>query len=176
MNTTREPVVPDDPGTLVGAPGPKASTGSTFDGGGEMGSLMRSFDWSKTALGPVSGWSLALKTMIVVVLRSPISMHFAWGPELMQFYNDPYRPGLGARHPVLGQPAKESWADVWHLLGPKYAAGLAGQPATWSEDQPLLLERKGFHEETFFRAAFISVPDETTASGIGGVLASVVET
>ena len=35
MNTTREPVVPDDPGTLVGAPGPKAGTDRTFDGGVE---------------------------------------------------------------------------------------------------------------------------------------------
>ena len=27
-----------------------------FDGGGEMGALMRSMDWSATPLGPVAGW------------------------------------------------------------------------------------------------------------------------
>ena len=79
MNTTREPVVPDDPGTLVGAPGPKASTDATFDGGGEMGPLMRSFDWSKTPLGPVSEWSQALKTTVGILLRSPSPMYLAWG-------------------------------------------------------------------------------------------------
>ena len=177
MITTRGSDVLDEPlGTLAGAPGPKASADRTFDGGGEMGELMRSIDWSKTALGPVSGWSQALKTMVGVVVRSPSSMHLVWGPELVQIYNDAYRPGLGTKHPILGQPAKESWADVWHLLGPKYAAGLKGQPATWSDDQPVLLDRKGFLEETYFRAAFIPVPDETAASGIGGVLSTVTET
>lgn len=28
-----------------------------FAGGGEMGALMRSLDWSPTILGPVSGWA-----------------------------------------------------------------------------------------------------------------------
>ena len=176
MITTRESDALDDPGTPVGAPGPKGSTDRTFDGGGEMGALMRSFDWSKTALGPVSGWSQALKTMVGVLLGTPSPMHLAWGPQLVQLYNDAYRPLLGAGHPMLGQSAKESWADVWHLLGPKYAAGLAGQPATWSDDQALLRDRNGFLEETYFKAAFNRVPDETTASGIGGVLASVIET
>ncbi len=160
----------------MGAPSPKASTDKLFDGGGEMGSLMRSLDWSKTALGPVTGWSSVLRAMVGVVLRSPAPMHLVWGPELVQLYNDAYRPLLGGNHPIVGQPAKESWAEVWHLLGPKYAAGLAGQPATWSDDQSVTLNRHGFPEETYFKAAFTPVPDEATASGIGGVLASVVET
>ena len=177
MIRNHESDVLEDPSpTLVGPPGPKASTDRVFDGGGEMGSLMRSFDWSKTALGPVSGWSQALKTMIGVVLRSPAPMYLAWGPELVQLYNDAYRPLAGAVHPMLGQPAKESWVDIWHIIGPMFTASLAGQPATWSEDQPLLLDRKGFLEETYFKAAFIPVPDETTASGIGGVLSTLIET
>ncbi len=151
-------------------------TTDMFDGGGDMGSLMRSFDWSKTALGPVSGWSQALQTMVGVLLRSPSAMYLAWGPQLVQFYNDAYRPVLGGMHPILGQPAKEYWAGIWHMIGPKYAASLAGQPSTWSEDQPLLLDRKGFLEETYFKSAYSPVPDQTTASGIGGVLASVIET
>lgn len=153
----------------------KTSTDKLFDGGGEMGSLMRAFDWSKTALGPVSGWSQALKTMVGVVLRSPAPMYLAWGPQLVQLYNDAYRPQIGAMHPILGQPAHESFADFWHIVEPNYAAPLAGKPATWSEEQPLLLNRKGFVEETYFKAAFIPVPDET-ASGIGGVLIVPIET
>ena len=167
MITTHESDVLDDPsGTPVGG---------IFDGGGEMGSLMRSFDWSKTALGPVSGWSQALKTMVGLVLDSPSPMYLVWGPELVQFYNDAYRPLVGTVHP-LGQPAKESWADVWHLVGPTYAASFSGQAATWSEDQPLMLERRGFLEETYFKGAFTPVRDETTASGIGGVFVTPTET
>ena len=64
--------------------GVQISTEKVFDGGGEMGSLIRSFDWSKTALGPVSGWSQALRTMVGVLLRSPSAMYLAWGPQLVQ--------------------------------------------------------------------------------------------
>ncbi len=146
-----------------------------FDGGGEMGSLMSSVDWSKTALGPVSGWSQALATMVGVVLRSPAAMYLAWGPRLVQLYNDAHRPLVGAVN-LMGLPANESWADVWHLLEPKYAAALAGHPAIWGEDQPLPIDRRGFVEEAYFKAAFIPVPDETTPSGIGGVLVISTET
>jgi len=122
MNTTAEPVVVDDPGTPAGTPGPNASADRTFDGGGEMGALMRSFDWSKTALGPVSGWSQALKTMVGVLLRGPSAMYLTWGPQLVQLYNDAYRPIMGAKHPeVMGQAAKESWAEIWHLVEPSFA-------------------------------------------------------
>ncbi len=177
MNTTPEPVVLDDPGTPAGTPGPKASADRTFDGGGEMGALMRSFDWSKTALGPVSGWSQALKTMVGVLLRSPSAMYLTWGPQLVQLYNDAYRPIMGAKHPeVMGQAAKESWAEVWHLVEPSFAGPMAGKPVMWSDNRALLVDRKGFLEETYFRAAFGPVPDETTASGIGGVLAVSTET
>ena len=178
MSRNHESDVLDDPSrTLVGPRGPKASTDRLFEGGGEMGSLMRSFEWSKTALGPVSGWSQALKTSVGIVLRSPAPMHLYWGPQFVQLYNNAYRPMAGAKHPTsMGQPGRECWPEIWHIVGPKYVASLAGQPATWSEDQPLLLDRKGFLEVTYFKAAFIPVPDETTASGIGGVLTTLIET
>ncbi len=161
----------------MGAPGPKSSTDRTFDGGGEMGSLMRSIDWSKTALGPVSGWSQALNTTVGILLRSPSRMYLAWGPQLVQFYNDASQPILGARHPeVMGQPAKESWAEIWHIMEPYFAGPLAGQPVVYSDDHPLLLNRNGFLEETYFKNAYSAVPDDTTASGIGGVLAIITET
>ena len=127
----------------------KISTETMFDGGGEMGSLMRSFDWSKTALGPISQWSQALKNMVSVLLRSPFPMYLAWGPQLVQFYNDAHRPIMSARHPnLMGQSANESWAEVWHIVDPSYSGPLAGQPVFWSDDKPLLLNRKGFLEET----------------------------
>ena len=155
----------------------KISTDRMFDGGGEMGSLMRSFDWSKTALGAVSGWSPALRTMVGVVLRGPAPMYLVWGAQFVQIYNDLYCPVAGTRHPMLmGTPGSEGWAETWLIVEPTYAAALAGQPATWSEDQPLLLNRKGFVEEAFFKGAIIPVPDETTASGIGGVFTTLTET
>ena len=148
-----------------------------FAGPGEMRALCRAHDWSKTALGPVSGWSQAFKTIIGVVLRGPAPMYLVWGAQFVQIYNDLYCPVAGTRHPrLLGSTGREGWAETWPFVEPTYAAALAGQPATWSDDQPLLLNRKGFVEEAFFKGAIIPVPDETTASGIGGVFTTLTET
>ena len=37
-------------------------------GGGDMGALMRSFDWSRTPLGPPAAWPTSLRTIVGVLL------------------------------------------------------------------------------------------------------------
>ena len=58
--------------------------GQVFAGGGEMGALMRSVDWSKTRLGPVENWPSSLRTMLGVVLGSRFPMLLWWGPDLCE--------------------------------------------------------------------------------------------
>src|SRR4029079_8926186 len=146
--------------------------------GGDMGALMRSIDWAKTPLGPVSGWSHALRTMVGLLLRNRFPMLLWWGPQFVQLYNDAYRPIPGVKHPKsMGQPAAECWAEIWHVIGPMVEAPFRGEPATFSDDLELFIERKGFVEETHFKVAYSPVPDETVQpTGIGGVLATVAET
>ena len=99
-----------------------------------------------------------------------------WGPEFCQLYNDAYRPVLGAKHPKsMGQPARECWPEIWHIIGPLIETPFNGGPATWMEDLPLEPNRYGFVEETHFTVAYSPVPDETAPRGIGGVLATVHE-
>src|SRR5262252_4036545 len=70
-------------------------------GGGEMGALMRSVDWSKTALGPVERWPQSLRTAVSIMLESAFAMVVAWGPDFLFLYNDRYRPVLVAtKHPA----------------------------------------------------------------------------
>jgi hypothetical protein len=68
-----------------------------LQGGGEMGALIRRFDWTRTALGPVESWNGSLKTMVGVILHSDFPMFLWWGDEMIQFYNDAYRPSLGEK-------------------------------------------------------------------------------
>ena len=51
-------------------------------GGGEMGALMRSIDWSRTGLrsGDV-GWPQSLRTAVSIMLESRFAMVVAWGPS-----------------------------------------------------------------------------------------------
>jgi len=71
-------------------------------GGGEMGERVRSFDWSKTPLGPLEHWSPSLKTAVRIVLGSRYQMFVWWGEDLINIYNDAYAPLLGQRHPNAG--------------------------------------------------------------------------
>jgi signal transduction histidine kinase len=146
-------------------------------GGGDCGAQARAVDWSATALGPVDGWSQALRSAAALVLHNDSGMLLWWGPEFVQIYNDAYRPVLGDKHPrAMGQPFRECWAEVFHVLGPMAERPLRGGPASTSDDLPLLINRKVHREETHFRLAYSPVPDETVQpTGIGGVLATVTE-
>ena len=43
-------------------------------GGGDMGELIRSMDWSTTPLGPVAGWPQSLRTSVSLCLSSTFPM------------------------------------------------------------------------------------------------------
>ncbi|WP_437798850.1 ATP-binding protein [Sorangium sp. So ce693] len=144
-------------------------------GGGEMGALMRSIDWAKTKLGPVATWPISLKTVVGLVLGNRFAMIMLVGPELLQIYNDAYRPILGTKHPAsMGAPAAEVWAEVWDVVGPMAKSVLGGGPATWSEHLLLPLQRRGFVEETYFTLSFSPIPGD--AERVVGVLITVKET
>ena len=65
--------------------------------GGEMGALISVMDWSETSLGAPEGWPRTLKSMLATLLSYPHPMFVAWGPDLLVFFNDAYRPMLGER-------------------------------------------------------------------------------
>ena len=119
--------------------------------GGELGELVRKFDWSKTPLGEINGWPQSLKTVVRVMLTSRFAMWMGWGSELTFFYNDAYaRMTLGKKHPwALGKPSSEVWAEIWDDIGPRIRNVLESGEATWDEALLLFLERSGYREETY---------------------------
>jgi hypothetical protein len=92
-----------------------------FEGGGEVGALMRDKDWSASSLGPPEQWPQSLRTVVRIVLTSRYAMWLGWGPDLAFLYNDAYaHMTLGAKHPwALGRPASEVWAEIWPQLAPR---------------------------------------------------------
>ena len=116
-----------------------------LEGGGEMGRLTREFNWSATTLGPVSAWPQSLRTIVDVILHSEVPMLLWWGDDLIQFYNDAYRPSLGenGKHPVaLGQPGAECWPETWTFIKPLIDQVREGG-ATWHVDQLVPIYRNG---------------------------------
>ncbi|HEV2180412.1 MAG TPA: ATP-binding protein, partial [Gemmatimonadaceae bacterium] len=147
-----------------------------FVGGGEMGAVMRSVDWSRTPIGAVETWSDSIRMMVRFLLANRFPLLLWWGPDYVQLYNDAYRPVLGSKHPrSMGQPARECWPEIWPIIGPLIDAPYNGGPSTWMEDIELEIDRHGYTEESHFTIAYSPVPDLTAACGIGGVLATVHE-
>ena len=142
----------------------------------EMARLINEKDWSLTSVGSAENWSPALRMILSMLLANRFPLLLWWGPDYVQFYNDAYRPIPGAKHPnSLGQPARECWAEIWHILKPLIDTPFAGGPPTWIEDFELVIRRSDFQEETHFTVAYSPVPDDTVPNGIGGVLATVHE-
>lgn len=158
-------------------PGRKLQTGlECLMGPGEACALARAVDWSRTSIGPVDGWSQALRSTASLVLHNHSPMLLWWGEEFVQIYNDAYRPVLGEKHPrAMGQRFRDCWSEVFHILGPMAERPFRGGPASVSDDIAVLIERKVLREESHFRLAYSPVPDETVETGIGGVLATVTE-
>src|SRR4051794_271737 len=144
-------------------------------GGGEMGALMRSIDWSRTAVGPVSAWPQSLRTALSILLETGFPMYIAWGPEHTQFYNDGYRPILGStKHPAaMGASTRETFAEIWEIIGPMFAGVMQGTPTT-VVDFMLPLDRHGFTEECYFIFSYSPIRQESGT--VGGILVTVTET
>ena len=138
-------------------------------GGGELGALTRAFDWSKTPLGTPDTWPQSLRVTVRLVLTSQHPMFIWWGPELIQFYNDAYRQTMGPeRHPsALGARGRECWSEIWDIIGPQIEYVMAGQGATWHEDQLVPVTRHGRREDVWWTYSFGPIDFE---GGVGGIL------
>ncbi|WP_420146817.1 ATP-binding protein [Spirosoma sp.] len=143
-------------------------------GGGEMGQLIRTMDWSKTALGPVSGWPQSLRTSVSLCLSSTFPILIAWGSETIQIYNDSYRPICGAKHPEsMGQNFRICWETALPVVGDAFTRGQQGE-GTYIKDQRMFLDRYGYLEEAFMTFSFAPIRDES--GEVGGIFHPITET
>ena len=143
-------------------------------GGGNVGALMRSHDWSTSPLGPPETWPQSLRAVVGLVLQSRFPMFVAWGQDLGFLYNDPYAEILGAKHPrALGRRFYDIWSEIWTDISPLIDAAMAGQ-ATYREDLPLLMNRKGYDEQTWFTFSYSPLRDET--GKVAGMFCACQET
>ena len=140
----------------------------------ETGALLRATDWSSTPLGPIEGWPQSLRIAVGICLNSRFPMFVWWGGELINIYNDAYIPILGKRHPAaFGRPARQSWSEIWPVVGPQAEAVMQRGEATWNERVLLVMERHGYTEDTWFTWSYSPIPDER--GGIGGLYCACTE-
>lgn len=148
-----------------------------FDGPGEMRGRCRMLDWSLTPLGSPANWQGSLRNTVAMLLASSYPMFLWSGPELVQIYNDAYRPsfGEGERHPrALGVRGADFWTDAWPTIGPQIAQVMDGGPATFHEDQLVPIVRNGKLEDVYWTYSFSPAFDDR--GKVDGVLVVCQET
>ncbi|GAB3460130.1 hypothetical protein GCM10027321_19240 [Massilia terrae] len=137
-----------------------------------MAARIAAHDWSATPLGPIEAWPAWLRTALSMVLNSRFPCYFCWGSGFISFYNDAYAPILGDKE-ALGRPFREVWPEAWDTVGPIAHRAFAGE-ASYVEDLPIVLQRHGYAEQTWYTFSYSPVRDECGA--VGGILCTVHET
>jgi signal transduction histidine kinase len=158
-------------------PSPPVTRGaSKLFGIGELADLTRAFDWSQTSLGPIDQWPEVLLNTVNTLLNSRHPMFLWWGEDLVQFYNDAYRPSLGeGKHPLaLGQKGADCWPEIWPIIFPQIDAVMTRGEATWHENQLVPIQRNGRLEEVYWTYGYS--PVYTSTGKIGGTLVVCTET
>lgn len=120
--------------------------------------LVKNFDWSRTSLGSMQGWSPTTLNTIMYLLSETDPCAIFWGPERTIVYNEAYVSLLGALHPAaLGASAKVSFEPFWRpferLVQGIEQSGCAAKQDTYRS----VLDRSGVLEELWFRGSFVPI-------------------
>jgi PAS domain S-box-containing protein len=147
-----------------------------LDDGGEMGEIIRNYDWASSGLGPVEKWPHSLATTLGIILHSAFPMFLFWGKELICFYNDAFRPSLGieGKHPAVGKTGREVWDEIWDFIGPLIEGVLTTGKPVYFQDQPVGFYRNGRMEEIYW--TFSYSPAYGDDGNINGVFVTCNET
>jgi PAS domain S-box-containing protein len=117
---------------------------------------------------------LLITVNLLLATRQP--MFLWWGDDLIQFYNDAYRPSIREdKHPkAVGQPGRECWPEIWHIIGSQIEGVMSRGESTWHEDQLVPIYRNGKLEDVYWTYSYSPVrdPDGT----IRGTLVTCSET
>lgn len=145
--------------------------------GGRAAAIIQNIDWTVNPVGIIKSWPENLKNTLSTILSSKFPMLLWWGDDLVQFYNDAFRPSLGneGKHPsAMGQKAADCWPESWHIIYPLILNVLATGEGVWREDLPVPIYRGGKMQQAYWTFSYSAVRDDQQQ--IKGVLAVCTET
>ncbi len=144
-----------------------------LENAGELGHLIREFDWGATSLGPIASWPGYLRTTVSTILRSPVPIVTLWNPDGVMIYNEAYSAFAATRHPcLLGSCVREGWPEVADFNDNVMKTVLDGGVLSYRE-QELTLFRRGRAERVWLDLDYSPVLDERNRPA--GVIAIVID-
>nr|WP_298100424.1 PAS domain-containing protein [uncultured Shinella sp.] len=124
----------------------------------EMSQRIQAIDWEGTAFGARADWSAELKMALSLCLNTTLPTALYWGNDLRLLYNDAWAPIAGEKHPwALGRPAREVWADIWHVIEPQLVTVLRTGQGFSVADQMLPMQRGGRIQQTHWDYSFAPI-------------------
>ncbi|QSZ32681.1 hypothetical protein DSL72_002260 [Monilinia vaccinii-corymbosi] len=115
-------------------------------------------DWEKSPLGPMSGWSKQLRSMVLLCFADPKPAVVMWGDDDTIVYNEPYTELIGRKNRALqGQNPCLAFAEIWDCFGPLLESQKETGEGFVHKDVLLLFHRHGFEEETYMTYKFIPI-------------------
>ncbi|KAF1356035.1 hypothetical protein EJ07DRAFT_167875 [Lizonia empirigonia] len=121
--------------------------------------FFRETDWKKSSLGPLSTWSPTLRLFVGFVLADSRAACLWWGKDLVAIYNAHYAPLACGAHPkLMGSTFQDGFPELWSGIEPIFEqCRTTATGVNYSSDASLIVERKGWCEETFFNGNFVPV-------------------
>lgn len=143
---------------------------------GELGQLIVEHDWSRTCIGDMDNWPASLRVTLGNILHSAFPMFLFWGDDFLCFYNEAFRPSLGAngKHPAIGKKAIVIWGEIWHFIGPLIQKVFVTHEPVWFEDQLVPFFRNGRVEDIYWTFSYSPAFGEDDK--VKGVLVTCIET
>ena len=144
-------------------------------GDSELAALIARFDWSSTMLGPIDTWPASIRSIVGMLLRSPLPIVTLWGEPGIMIYNDAYSVFAGARHPqLLGSEVRKGWPEVADF-NDHVVRTVFGEGRTLSyKDQELTLNRGAGPAQVWMNLDYSPILGDDGSTL--GVIAIVVET
>ncbi len=165
----------DKPPTLSDAGLDPSACLNFLNGGGALGELMRSHDWSRTPLGQPAQWPDALRATVEVMLTVREPRFIVWGPARTLVYNDGYAPLCGSKHPwALGKPCAQVWAGTPEDMGPVLDRCYAGETVHMDDVRFTMQDRHGYPAESHFSFSYVPIHDREGC--VAGVVCICAET
>lgn len=154
----------------------RTSPTAFLDHAGELGALISQYNWSATSIGPIHTWPISLRNTLNNLLHSAFPMFLFWGEDLLCFYNDAFRPSLGAegKHPAIGKKGKEIWPEIWDFIGPLIHQVITTGKPVWFKDQLVPFYRNGKIEDIYWTFSYSAAYGDS--DDICGVLVTCMET
>ena len=146
-------------------------------GQSEMAARIRAYNWSKTPLGPIEGWSETLLSTVNLMLHSPFPTILSWGREMVFLYNDAAISTLTAKHPsALGALYRDVFREAWDLVSADLEACLYRGETAVRDNMFIPILLNGVLVDQYFSYSLIPVYENGRILGIYDAFRNMTET